>query len=129
MRELKSEALFREQPRSRYTNASEIVNTDEPMRRAAKIDGNHAAIVAGLRSVGASVTPLHAVANGCPDLLVGFRGVNYAIEVKDGSLSPSERLLTPQQKKWHAEWQGKAHVANSLMEALLIIGARTLDGR
>lgn len=103
-----------------------VVDTEEPMRRAAKIDGNHAAIVAGLRSVGASVTPLHAVGNGCPDLLVGFRGVNSVIEVKDGSLAPSERLLTPQQKKWHAEWQGKAHVANSLMEALLIIGARSV---
>jgi hypothetical protein len=95
------------------------------VRRAAKIDGNHAAIVAGLRSVGASVTPLHAVGEGCPDLLVGFRDANYVIEVKDGSLAPSERLLTPKQKKWHAEWRGKAHVANSLMEALLIIGARS----
>lgn len=96
------------------------------MRRAAKIDGNHAAIVAGLRSVGASVDSLAALGGGIPDLLVGFKGGTYVIEVKDGSLPPSERLLTPAQKKWHAAYQGRAYIANSLMEALLIIGARTV---
>ncbi len=52
------------------------------MRRAAKIDRNHVEIVAALRGVGASVQDLAAVGKGCPDLLVGYRGQNYVIEVK-----------------------------------------------
>ncbi len=94
------------------------------MRRAAKIDANQPEIVDGLRAVGASVEILSAVGNGCVDLLVGYKGGNYPIEVKDGSLPPSDRTLTPHQKSWHRDWQGKAYVANSLAEALMIIGVR-----
>ena len=49
------------------------------MRRQAKVDANQSDIVAGLRSIGATVQPLHAVGKGCPDLLIGYRGDNYAI--------------------------------------------------
>ena len=46
------------------------------MRRAAKIDENQPEIVDALRAMGCSVTILSAVGNGCPDILVGFRGIN-----------------------------------------------------
>ena len=85
------------------------------------MDANQAAIVDALRAVGASVTSLAKVGGGCPDLLVGYRGVNHVIEVKDGS------GFTAAQKRWHSEWQGKAHVANNVVEAMLIIGARTFQ--
>lgn len=45
------------------------------MRRRAHTDRNQPAIVAALRGIGATVQPLHAVGQGCPDLLVGYRGV------------------------------------------------------
>jgi len=93
------------------------------VRRAAKIDGNHRAIVEALEAAGAVVQSLAAVGDGCPDILAGYRGVNHLIEVKDGSLPPSGRLLTPKQKAWHARWQGKACIANNVADALLIIGA------
>jgi hypothetical protein len=76
------------------------------MRRAAKVDANQADIVAALRAIGASVTPLHAVGNGVPDLLVGFRRQTWLIEVKDGNKPPSARRLTPDQQEWHASWRG-----------------------
>lgn len=76
------------------------------MRRAAKIDANQPAIVAALRALGAFVQPLHTVGQGCPDLLVAFRGQTLLVEVKDGSKPPSARALTPDQKMWHANWQG-----------------------
>ena len=47
------------------------------MRRAAKIDSNHAEIVAALRGIGAYVMSLASVGGGCPDLLVGFRGHTF----------------------------------------------------
>jgi hypothetical protein len=76
------------------------------MRRAAKVDANQSDIVDALRSVGAKVQPLHQVGGGVPDLLVGINGRLMLIEVKDGSRPPSDRKLTPDQVKWHAEWTG-----------------------
>lgn len=69
--------------------------------RPAKIDGNHAEIRNVLRDIGARVIDLSAVGSGCPDLAVLYRGRTTWIEVKDGSLSPSRRKLTPDQVRWH----------------------------
>lgn len=77
------------------------------MRRAAKIDRNQPEIVAALQSMGARVQSLAQIGNGCPDLLVGFRGQTLLIEVKDGRLPPSGRALTPDQQRWHAAWKGE----------------------
>lgn len=93
------------------------------MRRAAKVDANQPDMIAALRGIGASVQPLHAVGKGCPDLLVGYRGANYAIEVKDGRKPPSDTRLTDDQEKWHGEWRGQVAVAKSIDDAMVIIGA------
>ncbi|WP_116082067.1 hypothetical protein [Tropicimonas sp. IMCC34011] len=92
------------------------------MRRAAKVDSNQSRIVAALRKIGASVQPLHAVGGGCPDLLVGFRGLNRVIEVKDGDKPPSARKLTPDQVEWHGAWRGQVDVAKDEDEAFAILG-------
>lgn len=88
------------------------------MRRAAKVDDNQAEIVAALRKIGASVQPLHAVGQGCPDLLVGWRGITSLLEVKDGKKPPSARKLTPDQEKWHAAWMGQVTVVETVSEAI-----------
>jgi Holliday junction resolvase len=93
------------------------------LRRAAKVDANQAEIVAALRAVGATVTPLHAVGQGCPDILAGYGGLNFLLEVKDGAKPPSARKLTPDQVSWHDTWRGQVAVASSVKEALKIIGA------
>ena len=97
------------------------------MRRAARTDANQAEIVETLRMVGATVQPLHSVGSGCPDLLVGFRGLNYLIEVKDGRKPPSERKLTPEQERWHGNWRGQVAIAEWPEDALRIIGATHRD--
>lgn len=76
------------------------------VRRAARIDANQPAIVEALRQLGAFVQPLHMVGQGCPDLLVAFRGQTLLVEIKDGSKPPSERRLTPDQQIWHSRWIG-----------------------
>jgi len=91
------------------------------MRRAARTDANQAELVKALRKVGATVQPLHAVGSGCPDLLVGFRGVNYLIEVKDGEKSPSQRVLTPDQVEWHHLWKGQRGVAKNIEECFALV--------
>ena len=98
------------------------------MRRAARVDANQRQVVAALRGAGASVQLLHAVGEGCPDLLVGHRGVNYLIEVKDGQKPPSAQKLTPQQEIWHRDWRGHRVVVNSPEAALAAIGVIELRG-
>lgn len=94
------------------------------MRRAARTDDNHDEIVQALRSVGATVQSLAAVGDGVPDLLVGWRGMNLLIEVKDGSKPPSRQRLTPDQVKWHEAWGGRpVFVVSSVDSALKVIGA------
>lgn len=91
------------------------------MRRAAKVDANQTEIVKALRQVGASVQSLASTGQGCPDLLVGIRGTNYLIEVKDGQKVKSARKLTPDQVVWHESWRGRVYVAESVEQALEII--------
>lgn len=87
------------------------------MRQAARTDANQTAIVEAFRKAGASVQILSAVGKGCPDLLVGFSKMNILVEVKDGEKSPSERRLTPCEKKWHMGWKGQVAVIYSPEQA------------
>lgn len=87
-------------------------------RRAAKVDANQPEIVAAARAMGCSVQPLHTVGQGCPDLLVGISGTNDLWEVKDGSLVPSARRLTPDQIEWHDAWRGHVQVIDSVEKAV-----------
>ena len=98
------------------------------MRRAAKVDANQREVVAALRGAGATVQPLHAVGEGCPDLLVGYKGLNLLLEVKDGGKPPSAQKLTPQQEIWHRDWRGHRVVVNSPEDALAAIGAIAIVG-
>jgi hypothetical protein len=94
------------------------------MRRAAKVDDNQTAIVKALRAVGATAQSLAAIGCGCPDLLVGYRGGTYLLEVKDGRKPPSARQLTPDEQAWHAAWRGwPAYTVLSVEHALRAIGA------
>lgn len=76
------------------------------MRRRAKVDANHAEIVAALRQAGATVQSLAEIGDGCPDLLVGLAGKTVLIEVKDSAQPPSKRQLTDDQLRWHGAWTG-----------------------
>ena len=98
------------------------------MRRAAKVDANQREVVVALRGAGASVQLLHAVGEGCPDLLVGYKGLNMLLEVKDGSKPPSAQKLTPQQEIWHRDWRGHRVVVNSPEAALAAIGVIVVSG-
>lgn len=89
------------------------------MRRKARTDANQLAIVHRLLLVpGLTLHDLSAVGRGCPDLLVGYRGHNYLLEVK----TPVGKLTTVQ-RTWHHEWCGQVHVVTTPEQALDAIGA------
>lgn len=85
-----------------------------------KVDANQAVVVDALRAFGCSVQSLAAVGEGCPDLLCGVNGKVFLLEVKDGSLVPSARQLTPAQKRWHAAWKGRSHLVYNVDEAISV---------
>lgn len=90
-------------------------------RRASKVDRNQPDIVGAFRKAGASVFPLHMVGDGCPDLLIGYMGANYLVEVKDGDLVPSAQKLRPKQVEFHDSWRGQVCVVNSVDAALALL--------
>lgn len=94
------------------------------MRRAAKVDANHTAVVQALRAYRCDVLSLAAVGDGCPDLLVwsSWTRSHELLEVKDGAKPPSARKLTDDQVKFHAKWGGPIHVVTSVGEALRAVG-------
>ncbi len=93
------------------------------MRRAAAVDRNQPEIVQALRQLGCTVCPLHTVGGGVPDLLVGWQGETFLLEVKDGSKPPSKQALTVHQIPWHDQWRGKpVAVVRTVKEALEAIG-------
>lgn len=91
------------------------------MRRAARQDGNHDAIESVFRAAGFSIQDTSMVGNGCPDLFAAINGQTVAIEIKDPSQPPSKRRFTPSQKRWHAAWKGRAHVVETVEQALMLI--------
>ena len=93
-------------------------------RTKARVDANQAEIVQALRQVGASVCYTHMLGQGVPDLLIGYRGVVYLLEVKDGRKSRSRRQLTEAEAEWHAAWRGRpVDIVESVDDALRAIGA------
>ena len=77
-----------------------------------RLDANHAEIRAALERVGATVVP-----DGPTDLIVGFRGANYLIEVKT-----EKGKLRPTQEDFVRWWKGHVAVVRSIEEALKVIG-------
>lgn len=93
------------------------------MRQRAKVDRNQPEIVDALRRAGASVEFLHQLGKGVPDILAGFRGVNYTMEIKDGLAPKSKQKLTDDEVEWHGKWRGQKSIVTSPEEALKTIGA------
>ena len=87
------------------------------VRQARKVDANQGDIVDAMRAVGAFVQSMADLGDGCPDLLVCWRGHWIVIEVK----VPGE-LLNPRQKKWHIDSGGRVHVARDVNDAMTILG-------
>jgi hypothetical protein len=87
-----------------------------------RTDSNHAEIIKALRKIpNLSVFSTHEVGKGFPDIVIGYKGINYLIEIKDGKKPPSARKLTPDEVKFHQEWSGQISIIKNLDELLQII--------
>lgn len=96
-------------------------------RYNAKVDENQPEIVLRLRQVGASVLLLHQVKNAF-DILVGYRGEDYKMEIKNPEYVTKKNgktgALTDGERKFMETWRGSTyHIVETVDEALRIIGA------
>jgi hypothetical protein len=89
--------------------------------KAAKADSNQKEIVQYFRKMGVDVFHTHTVGGGFPDVVLGYKGVNMLVEIKDGSKPPSARALTKQERKFHAEWGGDVQIVETLDDCLELI--------
>lgn len=84
-------------------------------------DRNQLELMNQIRQLGATVTSLHEVGNGVPDLLVGYRNQNFLFEVKDPQQPPSKRKLTLMEQDFHESWRGNVHVIMSIDDVIKIL--------
>lgn len=85
------------------------------MRRA-KVDRNQSEIVSALRDFGATVTSLHRVGEGVPDLLVSFLGVWYLMEIKSGKSKTNDL-----QNEWIERQKAPVFIVRSPEDAVRIL--------
>lgn len=84
-------------------------------RKNPRRDANEPEIIRALEQVGASVSKISAT--GFPDLVVGWRGENILMEVKD-----KKGKLTEDEQRWHDHWRGTVHIVRSADDALALLG-------
>ncbi len=90
------------------------------MRHDKKVDENHAEVRDELRAVlhDGVVHDMSKAGNGFPDLCIGWRGLNFLIEIKR---KEGGSRLTNRQVAFHQNWQGQVAVCRSAAEALAIM--------
>ncbi len=90
--------------------------------RIRKVDANQKKIMQLCRRIpGLSVATIHTVGNGLPDLILGFCGKNYLVELKDGAKMKSQKKLTKDEVEFHEEWNGQICVCESIDDILKLI--------
>lgn len=94
------------------------------MRKKGRVDENQKEIVSGLRAIGATVALLSSLGSGIPDILVGFRGKNYLMEIKNPEKPIRDQRLTKDEQVWIDAWWGQVDVVKTLGEGLVVIGAK-----
>lgn len=88
---------------------------------AKRVDANQKSIVDTFRAIGATVQIISMVGKGCPDIIVGYKGVNYLIEIKDGTKAKSGQKLTEHEQKFFDHWQGQVCLITSNDDAIALL--------
>lgn len=75
----------------------------------AKADKKQPEIVAGLRKKGMTVAHTHMIGRGFPDIVVGYKRMNFLVEIKNNE----KGKLTSDEKRWVKGWGGSVIVGHS----------------
>ena len=82
-----------------------------------RVDKNQTEIVKVLKQLGCSVVSLADKGHGCPDLLVGFRGKNYLVEIKNGN-----GKVTEDQQRFFNLWKGSVMIMRTVDDVTNFFG-------
>lgn len=77
--------------------------------QAARADTNQPELVEYIRKLGGSFQHTHTVP-GALDGIVGFRGIDQRVEIKDPTKPKSDRKLTKKEKKTFDMWKGRSPI-------------------
>lgn len=97
-------------------------------RRAAKIDNNQTSLVNFMRSLGASVSVTSSAGKGFTDTVVGFCGMTCLCEIKDPEKALSKRVLTLDQREFHADWKGRIFTVETEHECAVLLRDLAKEG-
>lgn len=85
-----------------------------------KVDANQKQIVDALRKIpGVTVFSTHTIGKGVPDIVVGYCGLNYLFEIKDGDKPPSQQKLTPMEETFFDTWKGQVKLVTCVDDILI----------
>lgn len=88
------------------------------MRRAHRLDRNHAELTRAFEKLGCTVLSLAGLGKGAPDALIGFAGLCICVEYKDAQKPPSARKLTPDEIKFRHGWTGGYRIVETTDQVL-----------
>lgn len=92
------------------------------MKMIKKTDANHKEIIDGCRKIPSiSVFSTHMVGKGFPDVVIGYKGINYLVEIKDGKKSKSQKKLTNDEIKFHGSWCGQIIIVENIDDVLRML--------
>lgn len=90
--------------------------------RIKKADANQREIMKLCRQIpGVSVVTIHEVGKGIGDILLGYRKINYLIEIKNPAMVKSQKKLTAAEVKFHDKWNGQIAIIESIEDILKLI--------
>lgn len=87
-----------------------------------RTDANHKQIIDAIRKIPSiSVYSTHMVGKGFPDIVIGYKGINYLVEIKDGAKTKSQKKLTEDEIRFHQSWFGQIIVCECVKDVLKLL--------
>lgn len=86
-----------------------------------RIDANQKEITSLFRQLGATVLVTSELGRGAPDLIIGFRGRNIMVEVKDGKKPLSHQKLTHDEMEFHQFWRGDIRIIRCEADVISLV--------
>lgn len=87
--------------------------------RAKKTDNNQKDIISALRQAGVSVFDTSSVGRGFPDLVLGWQGMNYLVEIKTIKGKPTEHQIN-----FFTNWLGQAILIRDVKDIFNFLGIK-----
>ena len=85
-----------------------------------RVDANQSELVKTIRKMGASFQHTSSI-KGALDGIIGYRGVDQRIEIKDPNQPPSQRKLTPAEAQVFDEWKGRPPLVVETVDDVIAI--------